>query len=174
LGIAPTTSTTLTLALGDALAIALMQKSNFAKEDFANFHPGGSLGRQLFIKVSDLMSCEDLPIINKDTKLSEAIHIMSQGRLGNVLIVDKDQKLLAVMSDGDLRRALMNKDFNLNHTALLYANANPKIIDNKSMLASEALIVVENYKIQLLIIVNQDKQVEGVLHLHQLIEAGIK
>jgi len=174
LGIAPTTSTTLTLALGDALAIALMQKSNFAKEDFANFHPGGSLGRQLFIKVSDLMSCEDLPIINKDTKLSEAIHIMSQGRLGNVLIVDKNQKLLAVMSDGDLRRALMNKDFNLNHTALLYANTNPKIIDNKSMLASEALIVVENYKIQLLIIVNQDKQVEGVLHLHQLIEAGIK
>jgi len=174
LGVAPTSSTTLTLALGDALAVALMEKNNFAKEDFANFHPGGSLGKQLFIKVSDLMQTKNLPIVDKNTSLKDGIDIMTKGRLGNVLIVDENDSLIGLLSDGDLRRALMSKDFSLDDKAINYATKHPKIINQKEMLASDALVLAEEYKIQLLVITNQSNNIEGVLHLHQLIEAGIK
>ena len=88
LNVAPTASTTLTLALGDALAVCLMKKRNFGKENFANFHPGGSLGRRLFVKVKDLMQCENLPIITKNTSLKDAIIAITKGKIGNVLIVE--------------------------------------------------------------------------------------
>ena len=106
LDIAPTSSTTLTLALGDALAVCLMKARNFQKTDFASFHPGGALGKQLFIKVSNLMQTENLPIVLHDTKVKDAIIKISEGRLGTVLITDEEQNLLGLMSDGDIRRAL--------------------------------------------------------------------
>ena len=171
---APTSSTTLTLGVGDALAVCLMRKRNFQKADFASFHPGGSLGKQLFIKVSDLMRTEDLPIIHEDTLLKDAMITMSEGKLGNVLIVNKNNKLVGLLSDGDLRRALLSEDFSINKEALQYACKDPKILNNATMLASEALGLVEAHKIQMLVIVNQDEQIEGVLHIHDLIEAGIK
>ncbi|KFL33249.1 MULTISPECIES: KpsF/GutQ family sugar-phosphate isomerase [unclassified Sulfurospirillum] len=171
---APTCSTTLTLALGDALAVCLMKKKNFQKEDFASFHPGGSLGKRLFVKVKDLMLIEDLPIAHETTRLKDAIITMSEGRLGNVLITDKDNKLLAILSDGDLRRALMRDDFNMDATAYEYASKNPKKLDDETLLASEALAFIEQHKIQLLAITDTDGVLKGVLHIHHLVEAGIK
>ncbi len=174
LGAAPTTSTTLTLAMGDALSVCLMYKKDFKKEDFASFHPGGSLGKRLFVKVKDLMHTKDLPIVNESTTLKDAVVIMSEGMLGNVLIKDKEGKLLAILSDGDLRRAVMRDDFSMEALAIEYATKNPKVIDDENLLASDALSFVEEFKIQLIAILNDKQQVAGVLHIHDLIEAGIK
>lgn len=171
---APTCSTTLTLALGDALAVCLMKKKNFQKEDFASFHPGGSLGKRLFVKVQDLMLKENLPIVQKETKLKDAILKMSEGRLGNVLITDENNILLAVLSDGDLRRALMRDDFSMDANAYAYASKNPKRLEDETLLASDALAFIEKYKIQLLAITNKVGMLKGVLHIHHLVEAGIK
>jgi len=171
---APTSSTTLTMAMGDVLAVCLMKKRNFQKEDFASFHPGGSLGKKLFIKVSDLLRTEDLPIVSRETKLKDAIVTMSEGRLGNVLITDEEGKLSSVLSDGDLRRALMKDDFSMDCEIEEIATKNPKVIDDQNILASDALKIVEDFKIQLLIITDKDKKIVGVLHIHDLIEAGIK
>ncbi|WP_297937851.1 KpsF/GutQ family sugar-phosphate isomerase, partial [uncultured Campylobacter sp.] len=118
---APTSSTTLTLALGDALAVCLMEKRGFKKEDFANFHPGGSLGKRLFLKVKDVMRSENLPIVRWNASLKSAIDTMTHGKLGTVLIVDKDGVLDALLSDGDLRRALMREDFDLEEPAMKFA-----------------------------------------------------
>lgn len=172
LNIAPTTSTTLTLALGDALAVCLMQKRGFKKEDFANFHPGGSLGKRLFIKVKDVMRTQNLPIVGWNSSLKNAIDAMTRGKLGNVLIVDKDGVLEAVLSDGDLRRALMRDDFDLEDTALKYATKNPKEIEDQDMLAVDALAMIEKHKIQLLVVAKKGVPV-GVLHLHDLANLGI-
>jgi arabinose-5-phosphate isomerase len=174
LNTAPTSSTTVTLVLGDAIAVALMKGRNFQKEDFASFHPAGSLGKKLFVKISDLIRVNNLPIINKDATIQDAIFEISNGRIGNVLISDEKGILLAVLSDGDLRRALMNKDFNLSQKAINFANKNPKILYNKNMLAVDAMRFIEEHKIQLLIICNENNCIEGVLHIHDLIEAGIK
>ena len=174
LGIAPTTSTTLTMALGDALAVALMEKRGFKEEDFASFHPGGSLGKKLFVKIKDLMKTENLPIINTKATLKEAVVAMSEGKLGTVLIVDEHEHFVALLSDGDLRRALMQSDFSLEHLALDYASQSPKVYHNTELLASEALEIIENDRIQLLPLVSKEGLILGVLHIHDLINAGIK
>lgn len=173
LNIAPTSSTTLTLALGDALAVCLMKAKNFKKSDFASFHPGGALGKQLFVKVSDLMRVKDLPLISADTKLKDAIVKISEGRLGTVLVTDEQNRLLALVSDGDIRRALLSKEFSLEDTVLKYATLNPKTIEDENILASEALVIIEEMKIQLLVVTDKEKRVKGVLHIHTLIEKGI-
>lgn len=170
---APTSSTTLTLALGDVLAVCLMHYRNFSQERFASFHPGGSLGKRLFVKVKDVMQTTNLPIIDTHTSLKECIVVMSEARLGNALIVENG-KLTAVLSDGDLRRALMQKDFDMQSCALLYATKNPKTCNDPDMLAFEALKMIEENKIQILIITNKQNVIQGVIHLHTLISAGIK
>ena len=174
LGIAPTTSTTLTMALGDALAVALMKKKGFKKEDFASFHPGGTLGKKLFIRIKDLMRTENLPVITKDTTLKDAIVIMSQGKLGHILIVDETDTFVALLSDGDLRRALMKENFSLDELAITYANQTPTSYTNTELLAAEALEILEEGKIQLLPITTETQKIIGVLHIHDLINAGIK
>lgn len=174
LNTAPTTSTTLTMALGDALAVALMKKRGFQKEDFASFHPGGALGKKLFVKIKDLMRTDSLPIIKDTTPLKEAVIAMSEGKLGTVLIVDQKNRFTALLSDGDLRRALMKKDFNLEHPAMQYATKEPKSYQNTELLASEALAIIEHDRIQLLPITNETGEIIGVLHIHDLINAGIK
>ena len=171
---APMSSTTLTMAMGDALAVCLMRKRDFKKEDFASFHPGGSLGKQLFVKVDDLLRKENLPVVSRETKLKDAILVMSEGRLGSVIITDKDDKVIALLSDGDLRRALMNDNFSLDCKVEDIATMNPKRLKNKELLASDALQVIEDYKIQLLIVTDENDKLIGVLHIHDLIEAGIK
>jgi len=174
LNIAPTTSTTLTMALGDAMAVALMKKRGFKQEDFASFHPGGSLGKKLFVKIKDLMRTESLPVIKSNTPLKEAIVAMSEGKLGTVLIVDEDDRFTALLSDGDLRRALMHEDFSLEQPAITYATQHPKSYSNTELLASEALEIIENERIQLLPITNETGKLTGVLHIHDLVNAGIK
>ncbi|MFC2345407.1 SIS domain-containing protein [Campylobacter sp.] len=169
---APTSSTTLTLALGDALAVCLMEKRGFKKEDFANFHPGGSLGKRLFLKVKDVMRSENLPIVRWNASLKQAIDTMTHGKLGTVLIVDKDGVLDAILSDGDLRRALMREDFDLNDAAIKYATLKPKELNDKEMLAIDALALIERYKIQLLAVVENGVPV-GVLHIHDLANLGL-
>ena len=174
LGIAPTTSTTLTMALGDALAVALMEKRGFKQEDFASFHPGGSLGKKLFVRIKDLMKTEELPVISDTTTLKEAIVTMSEGKLGNVLIVDESKTFVAILSDGDLRRALMQEDFCLDHPAIKYATKQPQSYTNTELLASEALEIIEEGRIQLLPITDTQNRIIGTLHIHDLINAGIK
>jgi len=174
LGIAPTTSTTLTMALGDALAVSLMEKRGFQQEDFASFHPGGSLGKKLFVRVKDLMRTHNLPIISEHTTLKEAIVTMSEGKLGNVLIEDKNHTFTAILSDGDLRRALMQEDFCLDHHAIKYATQQPKSYTNTELLASEALEIIEEGRIQLLPITDTNNKIIGTLHIHDLINAGIR
>ncbi len=173
LNIAPTSSTTLTLALGDALAVCLMRARDFQKSDFASFHPGGALGKQLFIKVKNLMQTQHLPIILQNAKMKDAILQIGEGRLGTVLIRDEDDKLTALLSDGDVRRALLSEDFSLEDNVLKYATKNPMSIDDADMLASDALVLIEEKKIQLLVITDKNKKIQGVLHIHTLIEKGI-
>ena len=174
LNVAPMSSTTLTMAMGDALAVCLMKKRDFKREDFASFHPGGSLGKQLFIKVDDLLRREELPIVSRETKLKDAILKMSEGRIGSVIITDKENKVVGLLSDGDLRRALMNENFTIDCTVDSLASSNPKTLKNKDLLASDALQVIEDFKIQLLIVTDNEDKLIGVLHIHDLIEAGIK
>lgn len=174
LGIAPTSSTTLTLALGDALAICMMHARDFQKEDFASFHPGGSLGRQLFVKVSDLMRKDNLPLVDKDTLVKDAILAISEGRLGTALLVDKENKLLGLVSDGDIRRALLQEGFSLEEKIAKYATMDPMTINDENMLASDALVLIENKKIQLMVVTDKNNSIKGVLHIHKLIEEGIK
>jgi len=174
LNIAPTSSTTLTMAMGDVLAVCLMEKRKFKKEDFASFHPGGSLGKQLFVKVSDLLRKKDLPIVSRETKLKDAIVKMSEGRLGSVLVLNENNEVIALLSDGDLRRALMKDNFSLECSVESIASKNPRTIQDKNLLASDALEIIENYKIQVLIVEDENKKLLGVLHIHDLIEAGIK
>jgi len=173
LNTAPTSSTTLTMALGDALAVCLMKAKSFQKEDFASFHPGGSLGKKLFVKVEDLLQKDNLPIVPYGTTLKEAIVTMSQGRLGNAIIL-KDDKVVALLSDGDLRRAMLRDDFNLNFKVEDIATKNPIILDDTTLLASDALKIIEDNKIQMLIVTNKTFELKGVLHIHKLVEAGIK
>ena len=173
LNIAPTSSTTLTLALGDALAVCLMRARDFKKSDFASFHPGGALGKKLFVKVKNLMKTDDLPLVKEDAKVKDAILKISEGRIGTALIVDDAQRLTGLMSDGDVRRALMRQDFSLDDNVMQYATKNPMSIDDEEMLASDALVLIEAKKIQLLVITDKEKKIKGVLHIHTLIEKGI-
>jgi len=173
LDVAPTSSTTLTLALGDALAVCLMKARDFQKEDFASFHPGGALGKQLFVKVKDLMRTENLPIVREDTPIKKAIVSISEGRLGTALLVNQEKELTGLISDGDIRRALMKPGFSLDAPSKLYATMHPQTITDSSILASDALVLLEEKKIQLLVITDDAQHIQGVLHLHTLVEAGI-
>ena len=155
---APTSSTTLTMAMGDALAVCLMKKRDFQKSDFASFHP---------------IRTDNLPLVSRETLLKDAIVKMSEGRLGNVIITDND-KVVGLLSDGDLRRALMSDNFSLDCKVEEIATMNPRVLNNKNLLASDALKIVEDYKIQLLVVVDESNKLIGVLHIHDLIEAGIK
>jgi arabinose-5-phosphate isomerase len=174
LNTAPTSSTTLTMALGDALAVCLMKKKDFQKEDFASFHPGGSLGKQLFVKIKDMMRDKNLPVVTADTPLKDAIVVMSEGRLGNVLIADSKGRLEGVLSDGDLRRALMKEGFSLENSVMEYATKDPRFITDENILASDAIKMIEEFKLQHLVVTDKARHIKGVLHIHDLVEAGIK
>ncbi|BCX78624.1 SIS domain-containing protein [Campylobacter sp. 19-13652] len=173
LGVAPTSSTTLTLALGDALAVCLMKLRGFRREDFASFHPGGMLGKRLFLKAADVMRKENLPIISDEVNLKDAINSMSAGKLGSALLVDKSGALKAVLSDGDLRRALESPEFSLQSPAIKFANQSPKSIKDAQMLAYDALKMIQENKIQLLIITDANTVPVGVLHVHDLTNLGL-
>ncbi len=174
LGVAPTSSTTLTLALGDALAVALMHVRGFQKQDFARFHPAGSLGRRLYLKAEHfLIPKEKLPIVSSDTLLKDAIVVMTQGKLGNLLI-EENGKLVGIFSDGDLRRSLLREDFDFNRTIAEFMTKRPFTISDASILAVDALELIESRRIQILIVTDDKGGIVGAIHIHDLIAAGVE
>jgi arabinose-5-phosphate isomerase len=166
LGLAPTASTTAMLALGDALAVALSEKRGFKEEDFAHLHPGGKLGKKL-ARVSQLMhSGESVPRVARATKMADVIYEMSRKGLGITTVVEGN-KLLGVISDGDLRRLLEKRKDVLNMTAGDCVSANPKTIRPEEF-AMTALNIMEQKKITSLVVTQADGTVEGIIHLHDL------
>lgn len=174
LNLAPTSSTTATLALGDALAVALVHARNFTSEDFALSHPAGALGRQLLTRVEDLMhtSSENLPVVNQSALLQEALFTMSNGRLGMTVVTDDAQKVVGVFTDGDLRRGL-EKGIDLNIAMSEVMTINPRQV-NKSMRASDALSVMNENAISQLLVMDDDGHLDAIISVHDLLQAGVK
>ena len=172
--LAPTASTTVTLALGDALAIALLEKHNFTKEDFAMFHPAGSLGKQLLLKIEEIMvSGGDVPLVQESVSLSEAIYVMTSKRLGATCVVNADGVLTGIITDGDLRRLLGRMTNVADVKAKDAMTKNPKTIRN-NVLAVSALESMEEYSITQLVVVDADHKPVGMVHLHDLVKAGLR
>ena len=174
LGLAPTTSTTAALAMGDALAVVLLEEKGFKEEDFAVRHPGGILGRRLFLRVADLMyRGEQLPLVQEETLVKDALFEITSKRLGVTGVADQKGKLVGVITDGDLRRGLESRGQILHLKAKEIMTANPKTIPADT-LATEAVSVMERYSITSLFVVdNGSKKPLGVIHLHDLVKAGI-
>ena len=173
-GFIPTSSTTATLALGDALAITVLEKRGFTPEDFAMLHPGGALGKRLLLKVEDLMHVGDqLPIVGTDTPMKDTIYEISSKRLGVTCVCDIDGNMVGVITDGDLRRAIEKDGSLLTKTAKDIMTHNPKRI-RKDALASEAIQKMEQYAITSLFVVEADEpQIPvGIVHIHDLLKAG--
>ncbi len=174
MGLAPTASTTATLAMGDALAITLLNKRGFTEDDFALFHPGGSLGRKLILTVEDIMHTgTNIPVVSVDTVMKDAIIEISSKRLGLTAVVDTDSKLKGVLTDGDLRRGLEKwgeELFSLKAEEVMTFNS--KTIA-ATMLAAKALAIMEKYSITCLVVSDDGDKVDGVIHLHDLLKAGI-
>ncbi len=174
LGLAPTASTTATLALGDALAIALLQRRGFKEEDFAQFHPGGTLGRRLLLKVRDLMhQGEAIPRVPHTASLREAILEMTSKKLGMTTVTESDGRLRGVITDGDLRRFLERGIDWTSSRAGEVASKNPKTITPDD-LAARGVQIMERHSITALIVVGgENQEVVGVLHLHDLLKSGV-
>lgn len=173
-GFIPTASTTSALAMGDALAVALIMRNGFKKEDFAFFHPGGSLGRKMLTKVKDLMHVgESLPIAYPDTVMLEAILEISSKRLGVVVIIDDKRKILGIITDGDVRRGMQKwgkELFELKSSQVM--TPNPKTIDEDE-LAAVALSKMQKYSITSLVVPASDGTIKGIIHIHDILKKGI-
>jgi arabinose-5-phosphate isomerase len=175
LGLAPTASTTAALAMGDALAVVLLEKRGFKEADFAIRHPGGILGRKLLLRVEDLMHRGDqLPLVREETPMNQALFEITSKRLGVTGVVDVRGTLVGVITDGDLRRGLQrNGDSFLSLTARDLMTRNPKTIAAE-MLAAEAVAVMEQYPITSLFVLDQQaNKPVGIIHLHDLVKSGI-
>ncbi len=175
LGLAPTASTTATLALGDALAITLMEKKGFEEKDFALLHPGGTLGKRLLLKVEDLMHVgEAFPMVSEKALMKTALFEITSKRLGVTGVCNEEGHLVGVITDGDLRRALEKFDDLLTHEATEVMTRNPKWIE-KNALAAKAVQRMEEYSITSLFVFHQsgDKVPIGIIHLHDLLKAGV-
>jgi len=171
--LAPTTSTTAALALGDALAIVILKVRQFQPEDFAKLHPGGSLGKKLTMKVSDLMHKGDMvPKVNKDATIKEILFVLTKIGLGIAIVVESDNTLLGVFTDGDLRRLIENeKDF-INIKISRVMKKNPKTI-SADELAYNALSKMKDFKITALVVTDASNKVIGVVNIHEILRAGI-
>jgi arabinose-5-phosphate isomerase len=172
--LAPTASTTAMLALGDALAIALLDKRGFTKEEFAMFHPGGNLGKRLLLRVEEMMvSGANVPVVRGDVPLSDAIVEMTSKRLGATCVIEASGRLLGIVTDGDLRRLLQRTNNVANVTAADAMTKNPKTI-RKGLLAATALEEMESFSITQLVVVDEHHHPVGMLHLHDLVKAGLR
>lgn len=177
MNLVPTASTTVAIAMGDALAVALFEKRGFKKEDFAFFHPGGTIGRRLLLRVEDLMHTGvDIPIVSEDSHIKDVIYEMTSKKLGMTTVLNQDMKLTGIITDGDLRRLLEREIrkgvdiFSLKAKDVM--TKNPKVID-KDSLAVSAVQVMETYSITSLVIPDTDRTVRGIIHLHDLLKKGI-
>jgi len=175
LNLAPTASTTVTLVLGDALAVALIKLRGFSENDFAIRHPGGSLGRRLLLKVSDLMhEGENIPLVHEITSMRDVIYEITSKKLGVTGVISDNGELIGVITDGDLRRALEKFEDLLNRKAYEIMTKNPKWI-LKDELAAKALETMERYSITSLFVFDKDsnRKPVGIIHLHDLLKAGV-
>jgi arabinose-5-phosphate isomerase len=169
--LAPTTSTTAQMVMGDALAVCLMELKGFNSHDFAKYHPGGMLGKKLYLRVSDLSSQNEKPAVLPQATIKEVIVEMTQKRLGTTVVTDKNNAVLGIITDGDLRRMLeKTTDFN-SLTAAVIMSSNPKTIA-AGALATEALDTMRHNNISQLVVI-EDRQYAGIIHLHDLIREGI-
>ena len=179
LGIAPTTSTTSMLALGDALAMVLLEERAFDVGDFARLHPGGMLGRRYYLKVSDLMHTGNaLPVVASGTALREVIMEMTAKKLGIAAITDPGNRVLGILTDGDLRRILERRTFDSVRGTFLddpvdgFMTRSPVSV-SKDLLASEAVALMEHRKVSQLLVVDEGGQLEGILHFHDCLRAKV-
>jgi arabinose-5-phosphate isomerase len=173
LGIIPTASTTAALAMGDAIAVALFEKRGLKEEDFQYFHPGGILGKQLLIRVVDVMHTgKDIPIVSEDTPMKETLAEMSLKKLGITTVRNRDGRLCGVITDGDLRRLLQRESNLLSRKAGEVMIRNPKVISS-DVLGAKAVQVMEKYSITALVVVDEDTRIIGIVHLHDLLKMGV-
>lgn len=168
--LAPTTSTTAQLVMGDALAICLLHLNNFSSKDFAKYHPGGALGKKLYLRVSDLIGKHEMPQVSPTTPIKDVIIEISKKRLGTTAVIEKN-KIVGIITDGDLRRMLTNSTDISKLVAKDIMSKNPKII-NVDAMAIEALETMENNKISQILVEDNSVYI-GVVHLHDLIKEGI-
>ncbi|MEO5365046.1 MAG: KpsF/GutQ family sugar-phosphate isomerase [Magnetococcus sp. WYHC-3] len=173
LNLAPTSSTTAALALCDALAIALLEARGFHADQFALLHPGGTLGRRLLLRVADVMRTgEDIPTVDERTPLHQAIIHMSEKRMGMTGVLDSNRRLRGIITDGDLRRLLQRDEGVLNHVAADVMTPHPRTIAAQA-LAAQAIRLMEDARITTLFVVDDAGDIQGALHLHDLLEAGL-
>ena len=172
LGKAPTASTTAALAMGDALAVCLLEKRGFTAEDFLVYHPGGTLGKGIKYHVRDLMLSENLPVADENIKFYELVQLITDYKLGMAMLVDKSGRLSGILTDGDIRRTLLK----YSDTSSLYAKnvmtVNPKTAQKKDF-AATALHLMEKYSITALAVVDDDNKPVGVIHIHDILKAGV-
>jgi arabinose-5-phosphate isomerase len=173
LGLAPTSSTTVALVMGDALAVALLDARGFTAEDFALSHPGGSLGRRLLLHVSDIMhSGEAMPCVGPTATVTEALLEMSSKGMGMTAVIDSDMRVLGIYTDGDLRRTL-DKNIDIHHTRIdQVMTAGCKTVDAHD-LAAEVLKMMDDFKINGVLVTDADKRLIGALNMHDLLRAGV-
>jgi arabinose-5-phosphate isomerase len=173
LGLAPTASTTATLVMGDALAISLLDTRGFTAADFALSHPGGTLGRRLLLKIDQIMHTGDaIPKVSYNAVLKTALMEITEKKLGMTTVIDANNQLSGIFTDGDLRRAFDN-EADVHKTEIQHImTQNPKVISS-GMLAAEALNLMETFKITALVVTNEDKHPIGVVHLHDILRAGV-
>lgn len=170
--LAPTSSTTAQMVMGDALAVCLMQLNGFDSNDFAKFHPGGNLGRRLYLRVNDIYTMNESPSVKDDVLFKDVIFSISNGRLGATVVINDNNKITGIITDGDIRR-LFEKTDNVKHLkAAEISKANPKTILNTA-LAVEALEKMNSNSITQLIVVDENDSYLGFIHLHDLIREGI-
>jgi arabinose-5-phosphate isomerase len=169
--LAPTTSTTAHMAMGDALAVCLLESRGFTSEDFAKFHPGGSLGKKLYLKVDDIYPNNEVPIVHEEASVNEVILEISAKRLGATAVVDNDQSIQGIITDGDLRRMLEKFTDLTTLKAKDVMSRNPKTIEKGEYAAATLHMMQQNNIAQL--IVTENNKVAGFIHLHDLLKEGI-
>ena len=170
--LAPTTSSTAQMVMGDALAIALMEVKGFSGNDFAKFHPGGNLGKRLYLRVDDIYKLNEKPFVYSDTSFKNIIFEITKGRLGATVVLNASNKIQGIITDGDIRRLLEKTDDIKSLTATDIAISNPKTILNEAF-AVDALEKMNAFNINQLVVISNDEQYLGIVHLHDLIREGI-
>jgi arabinose-5-phosphate isomerase len=173
LGLAPTSSTTAALVMGDALAVSLLETKGFTRDDFALSHPGGSLGKRLLLKVGDVMhSGAEVPVVADNATVSRALLEMTNKKLGMTAVVDRENRVVGIFTDGDLRR-MLEKNLNVHTTAIEQVMTSPCTSIDADILAAEAMQIMEQKKINALLVVDRRLCLLGALNMHDLVRAGI-
>ncbi len=171
LNLAPTASTTATLALGDALAVGLIEWKAFGREDFQRYHPGGDLGRQLSLSVEQVMHRENLPVVREGTSLRESLQLLDCGGLGTVVVLDAQEVLKGILTDGDVRRMICHKRYSLEDEVAAYMTVRPRY-GRKGEKTARLLEMMEQNAITVMPVVDESKRLVGIVHLHDLLGKG--